>query len=119
MAVSYLGRLVIVREIGPRLGNNQPAAPMTPRVFIMGFPGVDQTGKARRPQCRKILRSLGSTHEHHGWQRDVRSHAARRHLNASLFGLNPGFIRPTSAAISPGITLGDCRVGRITTYGPK
>ena len=45
MAVSYLSRLVIVREIGPHLGKNRPAAPMKSRVFIMGFPGTGQAGK--------------------------------------------------------------------------
>ena len=45
MAVSYLSRLVIVREIGPRLGKQRPATPMKPRVFIMGFPGTGQAGK--------------------------------------------------------------------------
>ena len=47
MAVSYLllSRLVLVREIAPRLGKNPPAAPMRPRVFIMGYPGTGQAGK--------------------------------------------------------------------------
>ena len=45
MAVSYLSRLVIIRQIGPRLGKNRPAAPLKPRVFIMGFPGTGQAGK--------------------------------------------------------------------------
>src|SRR4029077_18424936 len=45
MAVSYLSRLVIIREIAPRLGKNRPAARMKPRVFIMGFPGTGQAGK--------------------------------------------------------------------------
>jgi hypothetical protein len=44
MAVSYLSRLVILREIAPRLGKNRPAAKMKPRVFIMGFPGAGQAG---------------------------------------------------------------------------
>jgi NAD(P)-dependent dehydrogenase (short-subunit alcohol dehydrogenase family) len=39
MAVSYLSRLVIVREIAPRLGKDRPATQMKPRVFIMGYPG--------------------------------------------------------------------------------
>src|SRR5689334_7830491 len=44
MAVSYLSRLVIVREIGPRLGNDRLAAAMKPRVFIMGYPGTGRAG---------------------------------------------------------------------------
>ena len=43
MAVSYLSRMVIIREIGLRLGKNRPDASMKPRVFIWGFPGTGQT----------------------------------------------------------------------------
>src|SRR5262245_38901129 len=46
MAVSYLSRLVIVREIAPHLGKRRPAAQMKPRVFVMGFPGVGPTGSS-------------------------------------------------------------------------
>src|SRR5690349_18310890 len=44
MAVSYLNRLVILRQIAPRLGKNRPAAKLKPRVFIMGYPGAGQAG---------------------------------------------------------------------------
>ena len=44
MAVSYLSRLVILREIATRLGIQRPAGQTKPRVFVMGFPGVGQTG---------------------------------------------------------------------------
>ena len=37
IAVSYLSRLVMIREIAPRLAKNRPAASMKPRVFVMGF----------------------------------------------------------------------------------
>ena len=37
MAVTFLSRLVMIREIAPRLGKNRPAASMKPRVFVTGF----------------------------------------------------------------------------------
>jgi len=49
MAVSYLSRMVIIREIVPRLGKNRPDASMKPRVFIWGFPGTGQ-GPASSPR---------------------------------------------------------------------
>ena len=93
MAVSYLSRLVIVREIGPRLGKNRPAAPMKPRVFIMGFPGTGQAGK---------LDDLNAERSYGRWAAHVNTvagnemlvlDAAKRYPNASFFGLNPGIIK--------------------------
>jgi hypothetical protein len=92
MAVSYLSRLVIVREIGPRLGKNRPAAPMKPRVFIMGFPGTGQAGK---------LDDLNAEKSYGRWAVHMNTvagnemlvlDAAKRYPNAAFFGLNPGFI---------------------------
>jgi NAD(P)-dependent dehydrogenase (short-subunit alcohol dehydrogenase family) len=93
MAVSYLSRLVIVREIGPRLGKTRPAAPMKPRVFIMGFPGTGQAGK---------LDDLNAEKSYGRWAVQMNTvagnemlvlDAAKRYPNATFFGLNPGFIR--------------------------
>ena len=92
MAVSYLSRLVILREIAPRLGKNRPAAPMKPRVFIMGFPGSGQTGK---------LDDLNAAKSYGRWAVHMNTvagnemlvlDAAKRYPDASFFGLNPGFI---------------------------
>ena len=91
IAVSYLSRLVIVREIGPRLGKNRPAAPMKPRVFIMGFPGTGQAGK---------LDDLNAEKSYGRWAVQMTTvagnemlvlDAAKRYPNATFFGLNPGF----------------------------
>ena len=93
MAVSYLSRLVIVREIGPRLRKSRPAAPMKPRVFIMGFPGTGQAGK---------LDDLNAEKSYGRWAVHMNTvagnemlvlDAANRYPNATFFGLNPGFIR--------------------------
>jgi NAD(P)-dependent dehydrogenase (short-subunit alcohol dehydrogenase family) len=93
MAVSYLSRLVIVREIGPRLGMNRPAAPIKPRVFIMGFPGTGQAGK---------LDDLNAEKSNSRWAVHMNTVAgnemlvldtAKRYSNASFFGLNPGLIK--------------------------
>ena len=93
MAVSYLSRLVIVREIGPRLGKHRPAAQMKPRVFIMGFPGTSQAGK---------LDDLNAEKSYSRWAVHMNTvagnemlvlDAAKRYPNASFFGLNPGLIK--------------------------
>jgi NAD(P)-dependent dehydrogenase (short-subunit alcohol dehydrogenase family) len=93
MAVSYLSRLVIVREIAPRLGKNRPAAPMKPRVFIMGFPGTGQSGK---PEDLNAEKSYGRWAAHMNTvagNEMLVLDAAKRYPNATFFGLNPGLIR--------------------------
>lgn len=47
MAVSYLSRLVILREIAARLGKDRPAASTKPRVFII--PSVFGLNPGRKP----------------------------------------------------------------------
>ena len=93
MAISYLSRLVIVREIGPRLGTRRRAARMKPRVFIMGFPGNGQAGS---------LDDLNAEKSYGRWTTHMNTvagnealvlDAARRYPNANFFGLNPGFIK--------------------------
>ncbi len=93
MAVSYLSRLVIVREIGLRLGKDRSASQKKPRVFIMGFPGFGQTGK---------LDDLNAEQTYNSWAVHMNTvagnemlvlDAEKRYPNASFFGLNPGFIK--------------------------
>ena len=97
MAISYLSRLVIVREIGPRLGTRRPADRMKARVFIMGFimgfPGTGQAG---------ALDDLNAEKSYGRWATHMNTVAgnealvldgAKRYPNANFFGLNPGFIK--------------------------
>jgi len=40
LAVSYLSRLVLVREFAGRVGKAKASLGKKPRVFVMGFPGI-------------------------------------------------------------------------------
>jgi NAD(P)-dependent dehydrogenase (short-subunit alcohol dehydrogenase family) len=93
MAVSYLSRLVIVREIAPRLGKDRPAAPMKPRVFIMGFPGTGQAGKLDDLNAEKSYGRWAAHMNTVAGNEMLVLDAAKRYPNASFFGLNPGFIK--------------------------
>jgi NAD(P)-dependent dehydrogenase (short-subunit alcohol dehydrogenase family) len=93
MAVSYLSRLVILREIAQRLGKDRPAAPMKPRVFIMGFPGVGQTGKSDDLNAEKSYGRWAAHMNTVAGNEMLVLDAAKRYPNASFFGLNPGFIK--------------------------
>jgi NAD(P)-dependent dehydrogenase (short-subunit alcohol dehydrogenase family) len=86
MAVSYLNRLVIVREIAPRLRKDA-------RVFVMGYPGAGNEGK---------LGDLNSEKSYDAWAAHLNTvvgneilvlDSARRYPNVRFFGLNPGLIK--------------------------
>lgn len=44
LAVSYLNRVVMLREMAPRLGTARADQSRKPRVFVMGFPGTGPLG---------------------------------------------------------------------------
>ena len=113
MAVSYLSRMVIVREIGPRLGKQRPVAPMKPRAFIMGFPGTGQAGK---------LDDLNAEKSYSRWAVHMNTvagnemlvlDAAKRYPNATFFGLNPGII---GTNIRSNLFGGDTHLYRFTEW---
>jgi NAD(P)-dependent dehydrogenase (short-subunit alcohol dehydrogenase family) len=93
MAVSYLSRLVILREIAQRLGKDRPAAPMKPRVFIMGFPGVGQTGKSDDLNAEKSYGRWAAHMNTVAGNEMLVLDAAKRYPHAAFFGLNPGLIK--------------------------
>jgi hypothetical protein len=92
MAVSYLSRLVILRNIAPRLGKDRRPAPMKPRVFIMGFPGAGQTGELDDLNAEKSYSSMAVHMNTVAGNEMLVLDAAKRYPNAAFFGLNPGFI---------------------------
>jgi NAD(P)-dependent dehydrogenase (short-subunit alcohol dehydrogenase family) len=93
MAVSYLSRLVIAREIGPRLGKNRPVALTKPRVFIMGYPGTGQAGKLDDLNAEKSYSSMAAHMNTVVGNEMLVLDSAKRYPNASFFGLNPGLIK--------------------------
>ncbi|WP_375452546.1 SDR family NAD(P)-dependent oxidoreductase [uncultured Devosia sp.] len=92
MAISYLNRLVMLRQFGPRLGKARPANAAKPRVFIMGFPGAGGAGK---------LGDLNADRSYDGWSVHANTVAGNEILvldavdkypNANFYGLNPGLV---------------------------
>jgi NAD(P)-dependent dehydrogenase (short-subunit alcohol dehydrogenase family) len=93
MAVSYLSRLVILREIAPRLGKSRTAAKLKPRVFVMGFPGTGQAGTLEDLNAEKSYGAMRVHMNTVAGNEMLVLDAARRYPNASFFGLNPGLIK--------------------------
>jgi NAD(P)-dependent dehydrogenase (short-subunit alcohol dehydrogenase family) len=93
MAVSYLSRLVVLREIAPRLGMARAAGGVRPRVFIMGFPGTGQAGTLTDLNAEKSYRAFPVHMNTVAGNEMLVLDAAKRYPSANFFGLNPGMIK--------------------------
>ena len=87
MAVSYLSRMVIIREIGLRLGKNRPDASMKPRVFIWGFPGTGQTGNVDDLNAEKSYGAMSVHWNGVAGNEVLVLDSAKRYSNANFFGV--------------------------------
>jgi NAD(P)-dependent dehydrogenase (short-subunit alcohol dehydrogenase family) len=93
MAVSYLSRLVILREIGPRLGKDRPAGRLKPRVFVMGFPGSGQVGRLDDLNTEKSYDPMAVHMMTVAGNEMLVLDAVEKYPHATFFGLNPGLIK--------------------------
>jgi NAD(P)-dependent dehydrogenase (short-subunit alcohol dehydrogenase family) len=93
MAVSYLSRLVIVREMAPRLGKDRPATQMKPRVFIMGYPGTGQAGTPDDLNAEKSYKAMPTHMNTVAGNEILVLDSAKRYPNATFVGLNPGLVK--------------------------
>lgn len=93
MAVSYLSRLVMLREFAPRLGKNRPPAATKPRVFVMGYPGTGQAGTVDDLNGEQAYSAMRAHMNTVAGNELLVLDAAKRYPNASFFGLNPGLIK--------------------------
>lgn len=92
-AVSYLSRLVILREIGPRLGKGRAPDTERPRVFIMGFPGTGQVGSAEDLNAEDTYSKWAVHSNTVAGNEMLVLDGAARYRDADIFGLNPGFVK--------------------------
>lgn len=93
MAISYLSRFALLRELAGRLGHGRAPGSPRPRVFVMGFPGAGQTGEPsdlnadREYDAMKVHMNTVAANE------ALVLDAARRHPSVGFFGLNPGLVK--------------------------
>jgi NAD(P)-dependent dehydrogenase (short-subunit alcohol dehydrogenase family) len=86
MAVSYLSRLAILRELAPRLRAGT-------RVFVMGFPGTGQKGDADDQNAERHYEAFATHMNTVAGNEALVLEWARRYPALALFGLNPGLIK--------------------------
>jgi NAD(P)-dependent dehydrogenase (short-subunit alcohol dehydrogenase family) len=92
MAISYLSRLVIVREFAPRLAV-RPAGMPTPRVFVMGFPGSGQLGDASDLNAERSYDGMAVHMNTVAGNEMLVLDSKKRYPGILFFGLNPGLIK--------------------------
>jgi NAD(P)-dependent dehydrogenase (short-subunit alcohol dehydrogenase family) len=92
MAISYLSRLAIVRELAPRLAARAAGSP-APRVFVMGFPGTGQLGDVGDLNAERSYDAMAVHMNTVAGNEALVLDGARRHPDVSFFGLNPGLIK--------------------------
>lgn len=95
MAVSYFSRLVIINETIARLGKNLPSTNAKPRVFIMGYPGAGNIGKADDLNSEKSYKALDVHLNTVAGNEMLVLDLAKKHKNINFYGLNPGLL-PTN-----------------------
>ncbi len=93
MAVSYLNRLVILREIAPRLGTNRGAGRGKTRVFMMGYPGTGQAGTLGDLNSEKSYNAMAVHMNTVAGNEMLVLDSVTRYPNIAFFGLNPGLIK--------------------------
>lgn len=93
MAVSYLHRLVMLREMEPRLGRDRPAGSMRPRVFNMAYPGSGQIGTPYDLNADRGYKALPQHMNTVAGNEILVLDAVKRYPHLDAFGLNPGLVK--------------------------
>ena len=93
LAVSYLSRLVILREIAPRLGTRRADGSTKPRVFIMGYPGVGPAGSVEDLNSERSYRMMTAHMNTVAGNEVLVLDSAKRYPHLNVYGLNPGMIK--------------------------
>ena len=85
LAVSYMSRFAILRELAPRMDAG--------RVFIMGFPGGGNLGDPDDLNSERDYRSMDAHMQTVAANEALVLDAARRWPQVNVYGLNPGLIQ--------------------------
>jgi NAD(P)-dependent dehydrogenase (short-subunit alcohol dehydrogenase family) len=98
MAISYLSRLAIVRELAPRLAAAKSTGSPSPRVFVMGFPGTGQLGDAGDLNAVRSYDAMAVHMNTVAGNEVLVLDGKRRYPQVAFFGLNPGLIKTSIRA---------------------
>ncbi len=95
MAVSYLNRFVMVRELADRLGRDRRDTRIKPRVFVWGFPGTDQKGNLDDFNSDHSYGLMAAHSNTVIGNEALVLDGATRYPAVNFYGINPGLMRST------------------------
>jgi NAD(P)-dependent dehydrogenase (short-subunit alcohol dehydrogenase family) len=93
LAVSYLSRLAMLREMGPRLGKDRTNPIGKPRVFVMGMPGSNAQGNIEDLNSEKTFSPMPAHMNTVAGNEALVLYGARQYPDINFYGLNPGLIK--------------------------
>lgn len=93
LAISYLSRLALLRELAPRLGMERKASGTKPRVFVMGFPGTNEAGNPDDLNAEQGYDAMPVHMNTVAGNEALVLDSAERYPNVDFFGLNPGLVK--------------------------
>ena len=93
LAISYLNRLAMLREIGPRLGKHRTNPPGKPRVFVMAMPGSNAQGNIEDLNSEKTFSPMPAHMNTVAGNEALVLYGARQYPDINVYGLNPGLIK--------------------------
>ena len=93
LAVSYLSRYIILREVASTLGVARPTPARKPRVFLMGFPGTNQTGSIDDFNSERAYGLMTAHSNTVVGNEALVLDAAARYPAVNAYGLNPGLVK--------------------------
>lgn len=93
LAVSYLNRFVILREVAGRLGKARLNVSTKPRVFNMAYPGSGQLGNPADLNSENTYSVMSAHMNTVAANEALVLDGAQRYPHLAIFGLNPGLIK--------------------------
>ena len=93
LAVSYLSRLAMLREMGLRLGKKRTNPTGKPRVFVMGMPGTNAKGNIEDLNSEKTFSPMPAHMNTVVGNEALVLYGARQYPDINFYGLNPGLIK--------------------------
>lgn len=93
LAVSYLNRLVMLRELAPRLGIDRPAGRAKPRVVVVAYPGSGQIGSSEDLNAEQSYKAFTAHMNTVAGNEILVLDGAQRYPQLTFVSLNPGLIK--------------------------
>jgi len=92
LAVSYLNRVCMLRQMAPRLGTAREAPTTKRRVFVMGYPGTGQIGTPDDLNGEVSYKAFAQHMNTVAGNEILVLEAPKQYPQLNVYGLNPGLI---------------------------